>query len=469
MEANVEPQVKGRRAKGKVKLKVSELDPIAAKVRFTHLAISTLSRTEITIQRRREQTRMAQKAFRQRQEAAIQSLSNEVDQLHCTIDGLNKTFLSFTDALTTSEWLENDAYVAGELRNTIRTFLELTQSPHEPSSREEVHTFRENAHKHMKSDVVLKNPEYSPSFSGSSECSATVETTCGHSASSSAISASPAAGSIDNGVALKTASAFANTDVYNRPWPYFSIPSPFLSLSAIQSMSWKPLAVNETTFSRRLHQAAYEEGYRILCNAEQEFNNYQQIFGYMLGTHTRESLFWYLTSALNENLDGVLEPPEAIHSFTNFEVQSSGWLNATEVYHHFRMKGIDFDKYPIVAEIQIDGDNVNKSIASKEEPFNSSMLQPSAPELRTEISNYSDPFDCSLFTYLQNVDQFGGNSRIVSNSSALSSKRRVSVDVTKLISGECLLNCPVTRTSALTFCRNCSSQPDTVPWTEPCL
>jgi hypothetical protein len=146
-----------------------------------------------------------------------------------------------------------------------------------------------------------------------------------------------------------------------------------------------------------------------LCNAEQESGSYQQVFGYTLETHTRESLFWYLAKALKENLDGVLEPPEAIQPFTNVKVQSSDWLNATEVYHHFRMKGIDFDDNPNLAEMKIDGDIANDSIASNEEPLTSSRLQPTALELRMQLSDYSEPLDFSSLMYIQSVNQLGGD------------------------------------------------------------
>ncbi|KUJ17793.1 uncharacterized protein LY89DRAFT_781920 [Mollisia scopiformis] len=412
MVAKAEPEVKERKPKRRVKRKVSELDPIAAK-------------------KRREQTRVAQRAFRRRQEEAIETLGKEVDHLNGIIEGLNNTFVSFTDVLAKSKWLEMDACMASELKSTIQTFLELTQSSPEPISRGEAAAPLHSASKHAAPNIVPENLT-SPS-SSSSPRPTNHEKIRGYSGSAigSATSSSP------QGRSTESTSAFGPTNTSSNfssiLSPSFSIPSPYLSLSAIQSMSWQTLPTNEVSFAGRLHRAAYEEGHRILCNWDRELYSYQQVFSYMLGAHTRDSLFWYLSKALNENLHGVLDPPEQLFPLADVTFQTNSWLNATEVYQYFRMNGIDFDDYPVLAKVEIAVDNAYDDVANNENTLDFSLTGPTV-NLKTQTSNYSESFDFSTLISSHNRYQFGSDPKIVSRPAAVPLTRRVSVDVAKLIS-----------------------------------
>jgi hypothetical protein len=95
--------------------------------------------TDRKLQRRRAQTRAAQRAFRQRKENELNALTKQIRELRETIEKLNTYFLQLVDILTASKWLEKDRNLACQLRETIKTFLDLSKDI--PASKDE-HTPR---------------------------------------------------------------------------------------------------------------------------------------------------------------------------------------------------------------------------------------------------------------------------------------------------------------------------------------
>lgn len=366
----------------------------------------------IPLQRRREQTRLAQRAFRQRQEDTVRSLADQVEQLQHTIKGLNDAFLSLTNVLSASQWLKKDASVAVELRNTIQTFLELTQIREGSNSKRERFASEPNLNQQLDSVDSLK--QYNMG-----------ERTTSHLTPDSSMFTLPTVETTEITETTNRANDVANDHVCNESSPYFGILPPFFKFSVIQSMSWQPLPVNGVTFAKRLHQAACQEGYRILCNMEHNAYDYQQIYGYMLQTHTKESLFWYHTKALNENMEEALSPPEAVYPFINIEIESSQWLNATEVYHHFRMKGIDLNESPMFAEFNIDKNAIATNVTEKQNSLPMSMLRSITSYKSTRLSN----------PYPEIESYAGYDPKDLLAPSTDHSKSKLLIDVAKLING----------------------------------
>ncbi|EAS28966.3 uncharacterized protein CIMG_07712 [Coccidioides immitis RS] len=80
---------------------------------------------ETPADRRRRQIRIAQRAYRSRKEATIASLNERVEQLECTVDEMNKTFLAFNDDALKSGVLSAQPELAQRLRSATQRFIKL--------------------------------------------------------------------------------------------------------------------------------------------------------------------------------------------------------------------------------------------------------------------------------------------------------------------------------------------------------
>lgn len=97
-------------------------------------------------QRRRTQLRLAQRAYRTRQQATIKGLGNRISHLETILESMSSTVLSFSEQLVESGVLESYSGLAVSLRDTMKTFLSLASEaspdgrariPDEPSQTEE--------------------------------------------------------------------------------------------------------------------------------------------------------------------------------------------------------------------------------------------------------------------------------------------------------------------------------------------
>ncbi|KAJ9491458.1 hypothetical protein VN97_g1751 [Penicillium thymicola] len=76
-------------------------------------------------ERRRMQTRLAQRAFRSRQREAVTGLNNRISQLETILDQMSLTVLSFSDQLVQSGVLASYSGLTAHLHDTIKTFHSL--------------------------------------------------------------------------------------------------------------------------------------------------------------------------------------------------------------------------------------------------------------------------------------------------------------------------------------------------------
>jgi hypothetical protein len=82
-------------------------------------------------QRRRTQIRLAQRAYRQRKETTISSLTNQSTQLHSIIEQMNKTFVRLHDSTLKSGLLQLNPSLARELKHATETFTTLAKAANE--------------------------------------------------------------------------------------------------------------------------------------------------------------------------------------------------------------------------------------------------------------------------------------------------------------------------------------------------
>jgi hypothetical protein len=69
-------------------------------------------------------------SLQQRNKDTIASLNAEVTNLHKTIEKLNAYFLTFTDDLVASGWLEQDPQATESLQKTIEHFITVVRASH---------------------------------------------------------------------------------------------------------------------------------------------------------------------------------------------------------------------------------------------------------------------------------------------------------------------------------------------------
>lgn len=74
-------------------------------------------------QRRRIQTRMAQRAYRSRQKASVESLKNRILHLETSMEKMSSAMLSFSEQLVQSGVLRSHSALTANLRDTMKSFL----------------------------------------------------------------------------------------------------------------------------------------------------------------------------------------------------------------------------------------------------------------------------------------------------------------------------------------------------------
>jgi hypothetical protein len=440
-----------------------------------------LANADYFMQKRRAQTSLAQRAYRQRQEYAFLALQNQVDGLHDTIEKLNDCFLSLTDALTSSEWLKKDAQVASTLRKTIETFLDLVQSSEDRCNDQE-----QRSQKGLStSSFVGQLSEDSTSKLPSVVNSAVVgpirrfppTTTRSLSSPSLVLKDTFLTNPIqhpDGGITTKV------FKVKNRPSnarldeQYSKIhqinsnhsqPAQ-LHLSFFPTAPWPALEADDMSFAKRLHRAAFQGGYRLANNAEREFSDYQRVFKYTLSFHTNETLLLYLKKVVNENYERLFEAPEINPISHLIQSQSQGWINATEVSEYFSQRGFTFDGSLQYVDLEMDIPSANLDDSGLSGTYNMPLFHFPALDFATTRSRASE-YSNTNFTGDANIFKANQNSFLHGHSAP--SKTRTRVDVAKLIDGTSLQKHYFQSLGLLTNCRDCLAQSDNVSWSKSCV
>lgn len=182
-----------------------------------------------------------------------------------------------------------------------------------------------------------------------------------------------------------------------------SLPSPLLNFSPAHVLS----------FAARLQQTAYQTGLYLASNIETS-TSFRRVFSYALNFRTHPSLFHFLSKVVNENFERLLEPPEANSPPAGPQSQPNGWLNATEVSCYFSQRGFNFDNSSLYVQIEIDAGYPSTNTMGDLPAF-LPWLQPASNQDETMIKS-------------RTANLHSGSACV---------KRRVVVDVGKLINSEC--------------------------------
>ncbi|KFZ04390.1 hypothetical protein V502_10185, partial [Pseudogymnoascus sp. VKM F-4520 (FW-2644)] len=119
-------------------VKMDYIAPVKSRKRRTKPRISELDAQAVN--RRRAQVSAAQRAYRQRKEHTIESLTAQVDNLQGVITSMNSCFHALADKVVSSQWIQHNLQASKEVKEIVDEFLRIREideaSSHEaPQSR----------------------------------------------------------------------------------------------------------------------------------------------------------------------------------------------------------------------------------------------------------------------------------------------------------------------------------------------
>ncbi|GIK05182.1 hypothetical protein Aspvir_009285 [Aspergillus viridinutans] len=228
-------------------------------------------------ERRRAQVRLAQRAYRSRQEATLSQLKNRITEMESVIDTMTEAFLAFSDSLMQSGVLNTSPVIAQSLQQVTAKYVALS------------------------SQITEKDgDDATPQDKPLSQITAS-----DLSASHSAEQKSPLSDSV---VAVKTAPINGDLEIPDMaidslfpitPPTHIRVPSPpLISLRTPMSHLYGP---DSPFFAQRLHLAAYKLAYRYLKDSTIPDSALLPRFGFLMSRWTRPQLIAYLTSFLKSS------------------------------------------------------------------------------------------------------------------------------------------------------------------------
>lgn len=258
------------------------------------------------LDKRREQLRVAQKAYRTRKENTIGNLQDRVHELEGGIEQLSQSFLNFSKLLLETGLLEKDSHAMSALRKITQQHLSLAEtgcaSPYE------------------RAPVKAVGGTSSTAFDKNERCSDSRARVPSNERAPTGLSSTP----IEK-VALpplSTQSSFYQSQptppirpfiaplANKSPFPLSSLPghSPVVDLSSsIKEEQW--------TFSQYLVKVCCRNGYQLLVSTPCDFVKIQQVFGPSISPTERNNLISFLHSGMIDEtgvlisfMDTVLTP-----------------------------------------------------------------------------------------------------------------------------------------------------------------
>jgi hypothetical protein len=269
--------------------------------------------------------------------------------LHKTIDNLNACFLTFTDDLVASGWLEQEPQVTKSLQRTIEHFITVVQSSH---------TLKEDNPTDRDDDDSGSATTESPVPEGTQDAaplpvneSTITISGAGMNSSTMMIQDLYTAFITPHKTTASEYQFVRNNAIYeapNGPTSFQTLPYEFVSAhnNAFNYKPRLPKPVNlfKRNFAQKLHMEAIRAGLRLVCTAEDSSQLFYEVFDRVLDFPTRESYRVRLSKILDDNFNHSLQPPpESDFDTLDSGGQSCVWLNASDVASHFRSIGVDID------------------------------------------------------------------------------------------------------------------------------
>lgn len=250
-------------------------------------------------------------------------MNAQVAGLNKTIEGLNTCFLTLTDELVASGWLEHDPQVTKAVQRTIKRLITVFRSslvPQEDSQNDrDCHSSGSMTAGPLAPEISLDRPHNTGTL-GREEM---------------------VVQSMRNAAPWEAADQSSDFQSFS----YEFVPA---HNNTVDLMSQLPIPRSmeppSPTFAERLHLQAIWAGLRLLCTAEDRSQEFYQTFSHALHFHTREELGALLNKILDDSSNRLRQPPPESDVDRSWSGGLfSAWLNASDVARYFRTIGMDFD------------------------------------------------------------------------------------------------------------------------------
>lgn len=212
------------------------------------------------------QIRLAQRAYRSRQQASFTSLNHRIGQLETILNKMSSTVLSFSGQLVQSGALEGYPGITARLRDTMKTFVSLASEANSDGETNVSHASPPSEHSSVQpTEDQEKNPSRSLFVGPMTGQSSSV-------LSSSTLEY--------NGSHLIPSSIVPHT-----------FESPKISVVTLPE------------FIKRLHLECLNQGYLALCDPFTSLDNLRRPFGLCLTMMNRERLISYFRAELDAQIN----------------------------------------------------------------------------------------------------------------------------------------------------------------------
>jgi hypothetical protein len=354
-------------------------------------------------------------------------LSAQNADLHKTIEDLNACFLTFTDDLVASGWLEQDPQVTKSLQGTIEQFITVAQASQALKEDNSASHDEDNSGSEMTEspalettqDVALSVNESTNDISNSGMGSSMIVSTDLNDTFSRSHSTA-ASGPKD--IVIQPVQNNVIFEAHQAPTSFQNVAYEVLS-AHMDALNYKPQlerSINsfKLTFAQRLHMEAIRAGLRLACNAEDSSQLFYRVFNRVLDLATRESYKALLSKILEETFDQSRQtPPESDLDRRWSGGESYVWLHASDVASHFRSIGMDFDSSLDVVNVELNPRSLPNIWGD--------MQELSTYQQFTEAAQYGN--ECGIYTIDPTFSYKGYR------------KSSMSVDVSRLIHGKYLV------------------------------
>ncbi|KAK0709967.1 hypothetical protein B0T26DRAFT_652555 [Lasiosphaeria miniovina] len=285
---------------------------------------------ETAADRRRTQIRLAQRAYRNRKENAIQSLEKKVQDLKDANEEMSNAFMKLHDFAVNNGLLDREPELGRHLRATTQTFLNLARSASDEGERDDDPNSRGSAgNNSVGSRTKSSSPEQIERAVVTQAESGTPKVPMfgGYTISRDVFNPSELLADISNSIFSHNPNVSSSMDyeivtqptLANASFPIGTVPDYGISFGTFSNAPAFPMipspgtySSQEDTFGRRLHRFATERALRLLSMPNPPQARIHRVFGFCLLVETREQIRKRLSRVLartaQENLSNWQYP-----------------------------------------------------------------------------------------------------------------------------------------------------------------
>ncbi|KAF4218942.1 hypothetical protein CNMCM5878_004155 [Aspergillus fumigatiaffinis] len=317
----------------------------------------TVTEYEKAPDRRRNQLRVAQQAYRRRKETTIADLQTRVQELESGIEELSQSFVSFIDLLLEADVLMKYPHVTSAFHKIMQQCVSLARSGYDEPDQASLANAMLNSSRKLSATQNI-NRNYNPVVAEADALPTIDKTTQPSLATRNQwpVSRLPPSLSYQDQAILSSAVVISSPTI-----PFSLFPRPSLATLPTTICSSSLMGQGRRTLSHRLVRECCENGYQLLINSFGNGQKVQAIFGKQLNTSERNLMISEFYAALHSEPWDMIElrtkvlgifhskrntdSPEQLAISpqtrqTDNEYAYDEWLDASEVQTFLLEKGI---------------------------------------------------------------------------------------------------------------------------------